>query len=107
MLPQAKQTVSSCWLCVNLWTTAGRQFPGKLSSCLCLILLSWLQDETSLKAIHYVGAALVFLGGTLYCCIATAVGRHISIVHNQKLWKTYIRAMICVALVVFCIVGKL
>ena len=49
----------------------------------------------------------MFLGGTFYCCMATAVGRHISIVHNQKLWKTYIRLVMCIALVVFCIIGKL
>ena len=49
---------------------------------------------------------MVFIGGTFYCCIATAIGRHISIVHDEKLWKTHIRAMICVALVIFCIVGK-
>ena len=89
-----------------LWAIARRQLPGNL---LCLILLSlpWLQDETSLKVIHYIGAALVFLGGTLYCCLETALGRHISIVYKHSLWKTYIRTAICVALIVFCIVGKL
>ena len=71
-------------------------------------LLPWLQDETSLKVVHYIGAGLVFLGGTLYCCLETVIGRHISRTyqHQHILWKTYIRALICIALIVFCIVGK-
>ena len=49
---------------------------------------------------------MVFFGGTFYCCLATAVGRHISMVQNQNLWKTYVRATICAALFIFCIAGK-
>lgn len=52
---------------------------------------------------------MVFLGGTLYCCLVTVIGRHISKVYQRQqiLWKTYIRTLICIALIVFCIVCKL
>jgi len=57
--------------------------------------------------IHYVGAALMFGIGTIYCCITTWIGWHIAKLHSDR-WLvviTGIRIGMCLLMLAGIITG--